>query len=71
MKTFKALSALLSYPSHELQQAVTAIQAVFAVDVGVGQGCEPSIRHRYRSSGRRPVCLATLASMRGPISSPS
>jgi len=32
MKTFKALSALLSYPSHELQQAVTAIQAVFAVE---------------------------------------
>jgi len=29
MKTFKALSALLSYPSHELQHAVPAIQTVF------------------------------------------
>ncbi|MDS1140782.1 nitrate reductase molybdenum cofactor assembly chaperone [Pusillimonas sp. SM2304] len=30
MKTFKALSALLCYPSHDLQQAVPAVRAVLA-----------------------------------------
>lgn len=33
MKTFKALSALLSYPSHDLQQAVAAIREVLGEGV--------------------------------------
>ncbi len=33
MKTFKALSALLSYPSHDLQEAIPVIRAILAEGV--------------------------------------
>ena len=58
----------------ELEQELRAQDVVVRLDREVAARGAPDagLRHeRYRSSGRRPLCLATRASMRGPISSRS